>query len=104
MARTTGPPSYWRRVDRPRTGDGVLLAWRQRERWQDAEEVGSIGSGSSSAHTDKGKKGQSKTAAFELNGNKKFESHGIVEHGGSLYGVLSTLQGEKSRSVVQTCN
>lgn len=95
MARTIVPPSYWRRVDRPRTGDGALLAWRQRERWQDAEEVGSIASGSSSAHTDKGKKGRSETAAFELKGNEKFESHGIVELGVSLYRVLYTFTGKR---------
>lgn len=62
--------SYWQRQDQPRTGDGSLLVRWQRERCHDAEEVGSIGF----AHTDKGTEGQSETAAFELKGNKKFES------------------------------
>lgn len=81
MARKRNVASHWPRQDRPRTGDGSLLVRGQREPCQGAEEVGSIGPGSSSAHTDKGKKVQSESAAFERKGNKKLESHRTVERG-----------------------
>lgn len=45
VARMITPASHWRRLYQPRTGDEVLLVWREREsgeRWQDGGEAGEV--------------------------------------------------------------
>lgn len=42
LARMITPASHWRRLDRPRTGDEVLLVWWEWEWWQNGEEAGEV--------------------------------------------------------------
>lgn len=77
VARTITPASHWRRENRPRTGDEVLLVWRERERWQDGgeagEDVGSIDSGRPQPTQTRARSEQEKPLFPSKRKNKKLE-------------------------------